>query len=621
VTAVPATPVRGELFRALGAVAGDPADARAACAALGLPVPGNAEHTEVFVLNCPPYASVYLGAEGGLGGEAADRVAGFWRAIGVPPPAEPDHLTALLSLYARLGEAPVAGNGAAGPLAPATAGALARARQALFWEHRWPWLPVYLDAVDDLRTPALASWARLVRRALAAERGRHPGGRLPLALRAAPVPSSPVIEPGGPGDLLDMLTASVRSGFVLTRRGLSVAADAAGAGHRIGERRFTLRAMLDQAPAETTRWLSAEAARWSARHQSRGPAGDIVQAWWAGRAARTARLLAAGQAVRLQMPLVAGSYSRKVPLSDRVPDLAALEMLLAVAHTGSLNAASRQLGITQQAVSARVRSAEAQVGVALIARTPRGSSLTPEGVVVAEWAARLLAVAGELDAGLAAFRTDHQTRLRVSASLTIAEQLLPGWLVSLQAGARRSGRPAPQIVLTAANSDTVTRQVRQGQADLGFVEGPAGPKGLRSRVIGHDELVVIVRPDHPWARRRQPLEPAELAAASIVSREEGSGTRGVLTAALSAALGTRVTVPVALALSTTAAVRSAVLAGAGPAVLSELTVAEDISARRLARIPVARVNLRRSLRSIWTGGTLPPVGAARDLLAHVTSGR
>ena len=294
-TAVSATPVREELFRALGAVAGDPADARTACAALGLPVPGNAEHTEVFVLNCPPYASVYLGAEGSLGGEAADRAAGFWRAIGVPPPAEPDHLTALLSLYARLAEAPVAGDGAAGPLAPATAGALARARQALFWEHLWPWLPSYLDAVDDLGTPALASWARLVRRALAAERGRHPGGRLPLALRAAPVPSSPVTEPGGTGDLLDMLTAPVRSGFVLTRHRLSVAADTAGAGHRIGERRFTLRALLDQAPRETLGWLSGEAARWSARHDARGPARDIVQAWWAGRAARTARLLAGAE--------------------------------------------------------------------------------------------------------------------------------------------------------------------------------------------------------------------------------------------------------------------------------------------------------------------------------------
>ena len=318
------------------------------------------------------------------------------------------------------------------------------------------------------------------------------------------------------------------------------------------------------------------------------------------------------------MLFVTGSYSEQVPLSARLPDLAALEMLLAVAHAGSLNAASRQLGITQQAVSARVRSAEAQAGVALIARTPRGSTLTPEGIVVAEWAARLLAVAAELDAGLAAFRSDHQTRLRVSASLTVAEQLLPGWLVALQAGARHRGQPPPEIVLTAANSDTVTSQVKAGAADLGFVEGPASPAGLRSRVIGHDELAVVVRPDHPWARRRQPLGPADLATARIVSREEGSGTRDVLTAALSAALNTRVTMPVALALSTTAAVRSAVLAGAGPAVLSELTVAEDISARRLTRVPVAGVDLRRSLRAIWAGGSLPPMGAARDLLTHVT---
>ena len=229
---------RWELFRALGAVAGDPADAGTACAALGWAGPGNAEHTEVFVLNCPPYASVYLGAEGGLGGEAADRAAGFWRALGVAPPAEPDHLTALLGLYASLGEA------AGDTRTAATADVLTRARHALFWEHLWPWLPGYLAAVADLGTPGLAPWARLAGRALRAERGAHPGGWLPLALRAAPAAPGR----GGMSDLLDMLTCPVRSGLILTRRGLAGGADAAGAGHRIGERRFTLRALLDQAP-------------------------------------------------------------------------------------------------------------------------------------------------------------------------------------------------------------------------------------------------------------------------------------------------------------------------------------------------------------------------------------
>ena len=159
---------RWELLRALGAVAGDPADTTAACGALGLPAPGDAEHTEVFLLNCPPYAAIYLGADGALGGDAADRVAGFWRAIGVGPPAEPDHLTALLSLYASLGEA------CSGARTDAVRDALTRTRHALFWEHLWPWLPAYLAAVEAF--PALGAWAALTRRAVLAERAEHPGG-------------------------------------------------------------------------------------------------------------------------------------------------------------------------------------------------------------------------------------------------------------------------------------------------------------------------------------------------------------------------------------------------------------------------------------------------------------
>jgi molybdate transport repressor ModE-like protein len=85
-------------------------------------------------------------------------------------------------------------------------------------------------------------------------------------------------------------------------------------------------------------------------------------------------------------------------ISSHVPDLAALEVLLEVARTGSLNGAAREMGVSQQAVSARIRAIEAQTGVVLVHRTPRGSTLTAEGAVIAEWAARLLDVAAGLDA-------------------------------------------------------------------------------------------------------------------------------------------------------------------------------------------------------------------------------
>jgi molybdate transport repressor ModE-like protein len=123
-------------------------------------------------------------------------------------------------------------------------------------------------------------------------------------------------------------------------------------------------------------------------------------------------------------------------LSPHVPDLDALELLLEVARTGSLNRAAQQVGVSQQAASARIRSMEAQTGVPLVHRSARGSRLTAEGTVIAEWAARLLDVAAQMDTGIAALRQDRRSRLRLSASSTIAEQLLPGL-----AGVLPRGRP------------------------------------------------------------------------------------------------------------------------------------------------------------------------------------
>jgi hypothetical protein len=209
-------------------------------------------------------------------------VAGFWRAIGIDPgPGEPDHLTSLLSLYAHLGEA------AAESRTARTAAALGQMRQALFDEHLWPWLPGYLSAVTDLGVGALVAWAELTLRVVKRERGGTGPDGLPLALREAP---APVDADGGLDELLGGLVAPVRSGLILTRRAVAAGAGQAGAGHRIGERRFALRAMLESEPDRTAGWLVHEAARWSQRHLGIA-AGDPVQQWWAGRAAATARVL------------------------------------------------------------------------------------------------------------------------------------------------------------------------------------------------------------------------------------------------------------------------------------------------------------------------------------------
>ncbi|HZC52429.1 MAG TPA: LysR substrate-binding domain-containing protein, partial [Mycobacterium sp.] len=240
----------------------------------------------------------------------------------------------------------------------------------------------------------------------------------------------------------------------------------------------------------------------------------------------------------------------------------------------------------------------------------------------AQWASRVLDAAHELDIGLAALRAEHRGRLRVSASLTVAEHLLPGWLVSYHAAARARDEQPAEITLIAANSGVVTEHVRAGTADLGFIESPGVPGGLRSRVVARDELLLVVRPDYPFARRRRPVDPALLAQTPLVSREIGSGTREALTAALRTALGPGLQQadPI-LALSTTSAIRGAVHAGAGPAVLSRLAVQDDLATRRLVSVPVAGLDLHRALRAVWLGASTPPAGAARDLIAHIAARR
>ncbi|MEV0780873.1 LysR family transcriptional regulator [Streptomyces sp. NPDC050428] len=295
-----------------------------------------------------------------------------------------------------------------------------------------------------------------------------------------------------------------------------------------------------------------------------------------------------------------------VTLARRVPELGALELLIAVARHGSMGGAARELGISQPAASSRIRSVERQLGVSLFDRSPSGSRLTEAGALVTDWARRIMEAAEAFDAGAQALRDRRDSRLRVAASMTIAEYLLPGWLIAL-----RAARPDTAVSLLAGNSGAVAARLLGGQADLGFVEGLAVPGGLDGTVIGRDRLVVVVAPAHPWSGRRTALTAAELAAAPLILREEGSGTRQVLDAALASYGG--LAEPL-LELSSTTAVKAAVVSGAGPSVVSELAVGEELASRRLTEVEVTGIELRRELRAVWPTGHRPS-GPARDLLS------
>lgn len=199
-------------------------------------------------------------------------------------------------------------------------------------------------------------------------------------------------------------------------------------------------------------------------------------------------------------------------LSQRMPDLSALQTLAAVQELGSLSSAAHRLGLSQQGVSSRMTFLEAQVGAPLLVRTARGSTLTDTGALIAGWAAEVLAAAERLDAGMASLRAESVRHLHVAASQTIAEYLLPQWLVALRRQQESLGTVPSKVQLSVANSAAVAELVRSGAAPLGFIESPNLPVGLASCTVRYDDLVLVVAPDHRWARRRSAVTPAELAA-------------------------------------------------------------------------------------------------------------
>ncbi|MBK1787611.1 LysR family transcriptional regulator [Prauserella cavernicola] len=302
-----------------------------------------------------------------------------------------------------------------------------------------------------------------------------------------------------------------------------------------------------------------------------------------------------------------------MPLPPRVPEIGALDLLLSVARLGSLGKAAREHGISQPAAASRIRNMERLTGVALIVRSAAGSRLTDEGAVIADWAGRVIDAAAALDAGITALRDQQESRIQLACSMTIAEYLLPGWLTEL-----RRRRPDTGIGLQVVNSAKVAELVLGGAVDLGFVEGAEPAEELDSEVVASDQLLLVVHPEHHWARRGAPVCAAELAATALICREPGSGTRYVLEHELDR-LGHPAGPAPVLELSSTTAIKAAVEAGLGPAVLSSLALAEDVARGKLVVVPTSGLDLHRSLRLVLRAGEqLSP--ALRDVVAAAGAG-
>jgi DNA-binding transcriptional LysR family regulator len=297
-------------------------------------------------------------------------------------------------------------------------------------------------------------------------------------------------------------------------------------------------------------------------------------------------------------------------------DLAELRAFCAAVDLGSLGRAARLLRVSQPALSKRMRAIEAVVGTPLVERSPRGISPTPAGEKLYVEARKLLAQAEAVD-DLVRGLSGEEAPVRLAASHTIAEFVLPGPLVDFE---RRRDRHL-SVELMVANSIVVRELVRDGRADFGIAAVDRLARGVGSLTetpFCADEVILAVPDAHPWAALETvPLD--ELVATPLVMRDPSANTRRVVDETL-AERGLTLAAPLAEVGSTSAA-KAAAIGECAPVLLSSLALgAADIGLvvrraeglrfeRSFAMVVAAEETLRPAARALAAALRPEPITA------------
>jgi DNA-binding transcriptional LysR family regulator len=273
-----------------------------------------------------------------------------------------------------------------------------------------------------------------------------------------------------------------------------------------------------------------------------------------------------------------------------------LRLFTAVVDHGGFTRAAAALNLSQPAISKSLKELEAQVHLPLLERSARSIQLTEAGQALYERARELFGVEQLAERELRELRGLRRGVLRIGASTTIATYMLPPVL-----GAFHGAHPDVRIQTSSANTRTVLRMLLESRVDLALVEGPVSHARVEVHPWRDDELVVIAPPGHALLRRSR-VTVTDLAAEQFLVREPGSGTRDVSEQAL-AAHGVRVTR--AMRVGGTEAIKQAVAAGLGLAIVSRAAAADQLALGRIAVLEVEGLVIRRTLTQLKLRGRAP----------------
>ena len=265
-----------------------------------------------------------------------------------------------------------------------------------------------------------------------------------------------------------------------------------------------------------------------------------------------------------------------------------LKMFCLVVDEGSISQAARLSFVSQPAVTRQIHQLENFYGTLLFDRTEGKLIVTETGRMLYPFANAIINDFNRSKEVIQQATGEYNANLRVGASLTIGEFLLPSLL-----GRFKKQTPEITVSLTIKNTPSVLEDLSNDVIDIALVEGIVENENFIVEKFADDELVLVFPTDHPWKDRSE-INIEELANERMIWRESLSGTRLTVENTLRE-YGALDKVESYMEISSTQAIKSAVEAGLGITILPRLTVARELELGFLQEMKIKGIDIRRSL--------------------------
>lgn len=270
-----------------------------------------------------------------------------------------------------------------------------------------------------------------------------------------------------------------------------------------------------------------------------------------------------------------------------------LKVFYVAANNKSFSQTAKELHLSQSSVSLQIKQLEEKWDCRLFERTTKKMSLTPSGKILYSKVTKLLSLINETSNELQELKGIVHGDLKVGASLTIGEHILPFILAGFN-----SLYPKVNMFLKVYNSEQIVEKLYNHEINLGFIESMLSYPALKQIPFAKDELIIVAPPLQKYTQSLK-ITIDELLLMPFINRESGSGTRQVMEDTLRKNHVDPAKLKIIIELEHTEAIKSAVEAGIGISIISKSAVIKELELQTLQQIKIDGLHLYRNFYMIY----------------------